>query len=114
MQTLVIILIIVLIVKTCVYIYGKLRREAMKRIIALFVTALLTACTEQTMTRNFGGNQEIELGKGQRLVELTWKDNNLWILTEPMDSDYVPKTKTFYEISEWGAWEGFIAIIESK
>ena len=51
---------------------------------------------------------------GQRLVEITWKDANLWILTEPMDSDYIPKTKTFYEKSQFSIMEGSITIIESR
>jgi hypothetical protein len=66
------------------------------------------------MVRNFGWKSEIRLEKGQQLVEVTWKDDNLWILTEPMDSDYIPKTKTFYEKSSFGAWEGKVTIIESR
>ena len=75
---------------------------------------ILCSCTKQMMTRNYGGSSEIKLEKGQRLVEMTWKNDNLWILTEPMDSDYVPKTKVFYENSIFGIWEGKIVIIEMK
>ena len=39
---------------------------------------------------------------------------HLWILTEPMDSDYVPKTKTFYEDSNLGVMQGKITIIEQR
>jgi hypothetical protein len=74
---------------------------------------MLTSC-ENLMTRNFGGSQEIKLDKGQRLVKITFKDNDLWILTEPMDSDYVPKTKTFYEDSNLGVMQGKINIVEQR
>ena len=74
---------------------------------------MLTSC-ENLVTRNFGGSQTIELEKGQRLVEITFKDNDLWILTEPMDSDYVPKTKTFYEDSNLGVMQGKITIVEQR
>ena len=77
------------------------------------VLMMLTSC-ENLVTRNFGGSQTIELEKGQRLVEITFKDNDLWILTEPMDSDYMPKTKTFYEDSNLGVMQGKITIVEQR
>ena len=86
-------------------------------IIAAIVAAMIVACLcscKNLMTRNFGAYQEIKLEKGQRLVEITFKDNDLWILTEPMDSDYVPKTKTFYEDSNFGMMEGKITIVEQR
>lgn len=79
----------------------------------MMAVLMLTSC-ENLVTRNFGGSQTIELEKGQRLVEITFKDNDLWILTEPMDSDYVPKTKTFYEDSNLGVMQGKITIKEQR
>lgn len=79
----------------------------------MLALVMLTSC-ENLITRSFGGSQTIELEKGQRLVEITFKDNNLWILTEPMDSDYVPKTKTFYEESNLGVMQGKITIVEQR
>lgn len=69
---------------------------------------------ENYVTRELGGSQTITLEKGQRLMEITFKRNDLWILTEPMDSDYVPKTKTFYENSNFGIMEGKITIVEQR
>lgn len=87
----------------------------MKQIIILAIAVLtLTGCTDNMKTRIFGGSQVIELEKGQRLVEMTWKNNDIWILTEPMDSAYKPQTKTFYESSDFGILEGEITIVESK
>lgn len=50
----------------------------------------------------------------KKLVEATWKDSDLWYLVEPMDSDYVPKTKIFKENSMIGIMEGEVKFIESK
>ena len=46
------------------------------------------------MIRSFGGTMKIELEPGEKLVEATWKGDNIWYLVEPMDSDYTPKQKT--------------------
>ena len=89
-------------------------REFFRGMFPLMVAVLLLTSCENFATRNFGGSQTIELEKGQRLVEITFKDNDLWILTEPMDSDYVPKTKTFYEDSNLGVMQGKITIIEQR
>ena len=89
-------------------------REFFRGMFPLMVAVLLLTSCENFAIRNFGGSQTIELEKGQRLVEITFKDNDLWILTEPMDSDYVPKTKTFYEDSNLGVMQGKITIIEQR
>ena len=82
-------------------------------IVVAMIVGFLFSC-ENFVTRKLGGSQTITLDKGQRLVEMTWKNNNLWILTEPMDSDYVPKTKTLYEDSNFGMMEGKITIVEQR
>jgi hypothetical protein len=90
----------------------------MKKVLTLFVFALsiavLTISCDNVMSRKFGGSTTINLEKGQKLVEATWKENSLWYLTEPMDSDYVPKTKTFKEDSNFGVLEGTVTFVESR
>jgi hypothetical protein len=90
----------------------------MKKFLTLFVCALsitaLTISCDNYMSRKFGGSTTINLEKGQKLVEATWKENSLWYLTEPMDSDYVPKTKTFKEDSNFGVLEGTVTFVESR
>lgn len=56
----------------------------------------------------------IDLPKGQKLMMATWKDNNLFYLTEPMDADYVPKTKTFQEVSSFGVMQATVNFKEHK
>ena len=93
--------------------YPKFRIYIIAAIVAAMIVVCLCSC-ENFVTRIFGGSQTIMLDKGQRLVEMTWKSNSLWILTEPMDSDYVPQTKTFYEDSNLGVMEGKITIVEQR
>lgn len=85
----------------------------MKKIIVFLTVFMLVGC-DQFITKEFGGECTIELSPGQRLVEATWKDANLWYLTETMDSDYVPKVKIFKESSLLGVAEGKVVFIEKK
>ena len=88
----------------------------MKKFLLLLVTAalFLTSCTEQSRTRYFGENMEISIDPGWKLMEATWKDEDLWILIEPMEEDYVPKTKVFKEKSSFGLLEGSITFKEYR
>ena len=86
--------------------------------IVLIIISLFYLCswTENTRSRVWGGKRTIELPKGQKLVEATWKGdgNSLWYLTEPMDADYTPKIKIFQEDSRFGVLEGSVVFVESK
>ena len=91
----------------------------MKKIILSFFAAAiflssLSSCTENQMARKFGGSTTIELPAGEKLIEATWKDDNLWYLTEPMESGYVPKTKIFREDSSWGMLKGEVKFVEKR
>jgi hypothetical protein len=87
-------------------------------LIVLFSTAIFQSCTENQRVRSFGGSETINLPAGQRLVNATWKGEkgaaDLWILTEPMDSTYVSKTKKFEEHSGYGIINGSVIFVESK
>jgi hypothetical protein len=61
-----------------------------------------------------GGTTKIELEPGEKLVEATWKGDDIWYLVEPMDSDYVPKIKTFKESSKIGVFEGKVIFYEKR
>lgn len=86
----------------------------MKKFI-LFITMMLclTGCHETT--KNFGGNMTIKLPKGQKLEEITWKDDtDLWYLTRPMRENEVAETHTFQQNTEFGIFEGTVTIVETK
>lgn len=87
--------------------------KTIKIILLLFILISITGC-DQTNARNFGGSITINLKPGEKLIEATWKDDNIWYLTEPMDSDYIPRTKIFKESSEFGIYNGNVTFIESK
>ena len=81
---------------------------------AVVCTLFAAISCDNAMSRKFGGSTTINLPAGQKLIEVTWKDNSIWYLTEPMDADYVPKTKTFQEDSNLGMLEGTVTFIETR
>ena len=85
-----------------------------KLLFAIGVIAMLGSCTENSRVRNFGGDGTIKLPKGQKLVNMTWKNDDIWYLTRPMNSTDVAETYQFHEESSWGMVEGTYKIIETK
>lgn len=84
-----------------------------KAIAILTMTIMLSGC--HSATRILGGSMTLELPKGQKLEEITWKDDSaLWYLTRPMREDEQPETHTFKADTEWGVFEGTVTIIESR
>ena len=83
-------------------------------LVAGLLSTLFFSCTENSKVVYLGGTMIIDLPKGEKLLMATWKNSNLFYLTEPMDSVYTPKTKTFKEKSRCGAMEATIIFRESK
>lgn len=73
----------------------------------------LVGCSQWT-ARNFGGDYNVELPHGEKLVNVTWKEDSLWYLTEPMTEGYVPQEYKFQADSVFGIFEGTVTIIENK
>jgi hypothetical protein len=89
----------------------------MKNLKLLFVLVLvvtLFSCTENSRVRKWGGDGTLELPKGQKLVNLTWKGDQLWYLTRPMTANDSVETYTFHEESSFGIIEGTYRVIESR
>lgn len=85
----------------------------MKKIILLIIMVFfLTGC--HATTKSFGGSMTVELPKGQKLEEITWKEDSLWYLTRPMREDDVAETHTFQQSTDFGVFEGTVTIIETK
>ncbi len=80
----------------------------------LFFMIALVSCTDNSKARNFGGKEEITLPKGEKLVMITWKENDLWYLTKPMSPIDSAQTYSFKEKSSMGVWEGTIIVREIK
>jgi hypothetical protein len=74
----------------------------------------LVSCTENERTKNFGGKMTVNLPSGQKLVNVTWKEDEIWYITKPMSKTDSAETYTFQEESSFGVWEGTIILKESK
>jgi hypothetical protein len=85
-----------------------------KLFLAILMGIMVTSCTENNRVKNWGGEGTINLPKGRKLVNVTWKETEIWYLTRPMDSNDVAESYQFQEESSWGVMEGTYNIIETK
>jgi hypothetical protein len=83
-------------------------------IVLVSIIWMTVSCTQNQRAKTFGGNAKIELPAGQKLINATWKDDNLWYLTRPMKSDEQPETYKFQEASSFGILEGTYTITERR
>ena len=72
----------------------------------LMLCAALSGCTDNQRARKYGGKEEISLKPNEKLINITWKESNMWVLTE----DTTTHIKYFRESSSWGIWNGEIVI----
>ena len=91
-----------------------MKKKLLSIALAAGLLSTLFSCTENLRARQFGGTMTVDLPKGEKLLMVTWKEDNLFYLTEPMDSVYTPKTKTFKEKSSFSIMEATIIFRESK
>tara|TARA_R110000868_G_scaffold393417_2_gene664428 strand:+ start:7607 stop:7870 length:264 start_codon:yes stop_codon:yes gene_type:complete len=85
-----------------------------KVLLAIMMGVMVTSCTENERVKAWGGEGTIKLPKGRKLVNVTWKETQVWYLTRPMDSSDVAQTYQFHEESSWGVIEGTYNIVETK
>lgn len=74
----------------------------------------LNSCTDNSRVKNWGGEATLNLPAGQKLVNVTWKESQLWYLSRPMKSTDSAETYYFHEESSWGMVEGTYIIKEQK
>ena len=72
------------------------------------------SCTQNQRAKSFGGNAKLDLPVGEKLIIVTWKDDNLWTLTRKMNPNEKTETYFFKEESSFGMMEGNYTIIEHK
>lgn len=81
----------------------------MKKLILLSILLIgLSSCTENTRVKTWGGKGKLELPKGQKLINVTWKETELWYLTKNMTENDSAETYYFQEESSWGVNEWHI------
>ena len=87
----------------------------MKKVfLAVLMGVMVTSCTENERVKAWGGKGTINLPKGKKLVNVTWKETQIWYLTRNMDSNDVAETYEFHEESSYGVIEGTYKIVETK
>lgn len=83
-------------------------------IVAVAYMAFVFIFPENKRTILFGGTMEIKVEPGQKVMIATFKGNNLFYMTEPMDSGYIPKTKILHEKSGRGIIESKVKFVERR
>ena len=86
----------------------------MKFAILIIASVMLIGCTTNEMAKHFGGSMTIKLDSGQKLVDVTWKEDALWYMTKPMKDGDEVETYTFKEESSYGIMEGTVIFVETK
>jgi len=54
----------------------------MKKIIFLIAVFGLLSCTDNQRARNFGGTETITLEPQEKFINITWKQDNLWVIVQ--------------------------------
>jgi uncharacterized protein YcfL len=79
----------------------------MKKQLLLLLSALvLSSCTSNQKSRNFGGTETIKLEPQEKFINITWKQDNLWIIVQ----DTVKNIYYAREKSSYGILEGKVII----
>lgn len=81
----------------------------MKKILIALTVLSISSCTQNQMARNFGGTQDVNLKPNEKLINITWKESSLWILTE----DTLTHNMYFRESSPFGVMNGSVNIIKN-
>ena len=82
--------------------------------LALLIAACLltVGCTQNQMARHYGGTSEMDLPVNKELVNITFKEANIWVLMKQREPGKAPRIYTFKEYSNWGVAEGTVVIRE--
>ena len=79
----------------------------MKKLIFITITILgLVSCTDNERARRFGGTEEVSLKPNEIVLNVTWKENQMWICTKDTTNGVV----YFREKSSWGVMEGTVIL----
>jgi len=85
-----------------------------KVLVIATLAAALGSCSEQERARSYGGTAAIDLPPCTKLVNMTWKESDLWVLSRPIRSGEVAEQYEFVESHVYGMKAGKITIRESR
>jgi hypothetical protein len=80
------------------------------KLTALVTLLSLSSCNY--VARFYGGTTTIELEKDQKLLNASWKQDSLWILTRARKPDEPIETYKYKEDSTFGVLQGTVNIVE--
>ena len=66
----------------------------------------LSSCTDNARARRWGGTEELKLKTNEVVLNVTWKENQMWVCTKDTTTNVV----YFREKSSWGVMEGTVII----
>ncbi len=73
---------------------------------------LSASCTDNIRARQLGGTAYIDVTRGQKVIGVTFKENNIWILTRPAKLGEVAEVIEFTEHSNFGVLNGKVILKE--
>jgi hypothetical protein len=85
-----------------------------KSILIVFLLSLVVSCTDNTLTKAFGGTKIQPIPCGTRLEMVTWKNADVWYLLRRLEPGEVPRKYVFKESSNFGVMEGEIRLEETR
>jgi len=77
-----------------------------KLMMILGVMVVMSSCTENVRARHWGGTETLALKPNEKVLNVTWKDNEMWVCTQ----DTITRVVYFREKSSWGVMEGTVII----
>lgn len=86
-----------------------------KFIVILASMMILSSCTQNERVKRFGGSATIDIPADRQFVNVTWKENDLWVVTKTRTtSDTLRNVYQLQESSSWGILEGTYTINETR
>ena len=74
---------------------------------------LALAGCDNWLARHWGGTVDLYTEAGLKVVNVTWKDQDIWVLTRPMRPDEKAEVVTFKEYSKTGVLSGKVVVHET-
>lgn len=91
---------------------GTLSLVATVAVGAAVLSGSLIGCNR--IAKKFGGTINEELTPGEKMINVSWKGDDLWVLTRPMLPGDIVETYRYHEISNMGIIEGTVILKERK
>lgn len=82
-------------------------------IVVVFGLLILnTSCTKNQRAKQFGGNIDYSIPANEKFVNITWKEDEMWIVTRKRISTDKREVFYFTEKSSFGLMEGKVTLTE--